>query len=202
MVGRKDLAALVSRWHDPGKGDQRLLSLLRGHRMKCLLRRMLDPNEFLSDYGIRSMSKAHQAKPFVMDCFGQRMAVAYVPGESDSGMFGGNSNWRGPVWMPMNYLLITALRKFHRYYGDDFRVECPTGSGTMLSLAEVADAIARRVSSLFLVNNQGTRPGPGGGPGDPVLFHEYFDGDTGRGLGAAHQTGWTALVAELMFGDG
>jgi Glycosyl hydrolase family 63 C-terminal domain len=200
LVGRKDLAAIVSRWHDPGKGEQRLLSLLRGHRMKCLLRRMLDPNEFLSDFGIRSMSKAHLDNPFVLDAFGQRLTVAYVPGESDSGMFGGNSNWRGPVWMPMNYLLIAALRKFHRYYGDDFRVECPTGSGNKLSLDEVANEISRRIGSLFLVNNQGTRPGPGGGLSEPLLFHEYFDGDTGRGLGASHQTGWTALVAELMFG--
>jgi hypothetical protein len=198
MVTRKDLAALVSRWHERGDGDRRLLSLLRGHRMKALLRRMLDPNEFLSDYGIRSLSKAHRDRPFSVDCFGQRLAVNYVPGESDSGMFGGNSNWRGPVWVPMNYLLVEALRKFHRYYGDDFRVECPTGSGVGCSLAQVADEIARRVGRLFLPGPNGVRPGPGGTADEPLLFHEYFDGDTGRGLGASHQTGWTALVAELM----
>jgi Glycosyl hydrolase family 63 C-terminal domain len=198
LVTRKDLTALVSRWYDSGDGDRRLLSLLRGHRMKCLLRRMLDPNEFFSDYGIRSLSKAHRDQPFVLDAFGQRLTVSYVAGESDSGMFGGNSNWRGPVWVPMNYLLVTALRKFHRYYGNDFRVECPTGSGITMSLAEVADEIARRVSRLFLAGVDGARPGPGGKSKEPLLFHEYFDGDTGRGLGAAHQTGWTALVAELL----
>jgi hypothetical protein len=198
LVTRPDLAALVSRWHEPGQGDRRLLSLLRGHRMKRLLRRMLDPNEFLSDYGIRSLSKAHRDQPFALDAFGQRLFVHYVPGESDSGMFGGNSNWRGPVWLPANYLLVNALRKFHRYYGDEFRVECPTGSGVKMSLAEVANEIARRVSRLFLPGPDGTRPGPGGLAGEPLLFHEYFDGDTGRGLGAAHQTGWTALVAELL----
>jgi hypothetical protein len=198
LVTRPDLAALVSRWHEPGQGDRRLLSLLRGHRMKCLLRRMLDPNEFLSDYGIRSLSKAHRDQPFTLDAFGQRLSVHYVPGESDSGMFGGNSNWRGPVWMPANYLLVNALRRFHRYYGDEFRVECPTGSGVKMSLAQVADEIARRVSRLFLPGPDGTRPGSGGTADDPLLFYEYFDGDTGRGLGAAHQTGWTALVAELL----
>ena len=159
---------------------------------------MLDPNEFLSDYGIRSLSQAHRDQPFTLDAFGQRLSVPYVPGESDSGMFGGNSNWRGPVWMPANYLLVNALRRFHRYYGDEFRVECPTGSGVKMSLARVADEIARRVSRLFLPGPDGTRPGPGGRAGEPLLFYEYFDGDTGRGLGAAHQTGWTALVAELL----
>ena len=198
LVTRKGLAALVSRWHEPGEGDRRLLSLLRGHRMKRLLKRMLDPDEFLSDHGIRSLSKAHRDEPFTLDAFGQRLSVHYVPGESDSGMFGGNSNWRGPVWVPANYLLVNALRKFHRYYGDDFLVECPTGSGNMTTLAGVADEIARRVSRLFLPGADGVRPGPGGRSGEPLLFHEYFDGDTGRGLGAAHQTGWTALVAELL----
>ena len=123
------LAALVSRWSDPGRGDMRLLSLLRGHRMKRLLKRMLDPNEFLSDYGIRSLSKAHEKEPFVLDVNGQRLTVGYLPGDSDSGMFGGNSNWRGPIWFPINYLIVESLQKFHRYYGDDFKVECPTGSG-------------------------------------------------------------------------
>jgi hypothetical protein len=135
-----------------------------------------------------------------VDCFGQRLTVAYVPGESDSGMFGGNSNWRGPVWVPMNYLLVEALRTFHRYYGDEFQVECPTGSGVKKSLAGVADEIARRVGRLFLPGADGIRPGPGGTAGEPLLFHEYFDGDTGRGLGASHQTGWTALVAEMLTG--
>ena len=128
--------------------------------MKALLKRMLDPNEFLSDHGIRSLSRAHRDHPFTLDAFGKRLTVAYVPGESDSGMFGGNSNWRGPVWVPANYLLVTALRKFHRYYGDDFRVECPTGSGVKMSLAGVADEIARRVARLFLPGAGRTAPGP------------------------------------------
>jgi hypothetical protein len=200
LVKRKDLAALVSRWFDPGKGDMRLLSLLRGHRMKRLLRRMLDPAEFLSDHGIRSLSRVYQDQPFHASCFGQEHSIRYVSGESDSPMFGGNSNWRGPVWLPMNFLIVDALRKFHRYYGDDFRVECPTGSGVFLSLAEVADEIARRVAGLFLPGANGVCPGPGTRSGEPLLFHEYFDGDTGRGLGASHQTGWTALAAEFLAG--
>ncbi len=199
---RPDLASLVSRWHVPGAGDTRLLALLRGHRVKRVLRRMLDEAEFLSPFGVRSLSRYHRDAPFRLPLEGT-FAVAYEPGEARTGLFGGNSNWRGPVWVPMNYLIIEALRRFHRYYGDQFRVECPTGSGVLLSLAEIADEIARRVLRLFLPGPDGRRPYQGSGPALPgsqdlLLFHEYFDGEDGRGLGASHQTGWTSLVAELL----
>jgi hypothetical protein len=199
---RPDLASLVSRWHVPGAGDTRLLALLRGHRMKRVLHRMLDESEFLSPYGVRSLSRCHRDVPFRFGLDGTA-AVGYEPGEARTGLFGGNSNWRGPVWLPMNYLIIEALRRFHRYYGDDFRVECPMGSGTRLSLAQIADELAGRVTRLFLPGPDGRRPYAGGAPVLPggehqLLFHEYFDGDDGRGLGASHQTGWTALVAELL----
>jgi hypothetical protein len=201
---RPDLAALVSRWHVPGAGDTRLLALLRGHRMKRVLRRMLDESEFLSPFGIRSLSRRHRDAPYHLAGDGS-FTVAYEPGESRTSLFGGNSNWRGPVWIPPNYLVVQALRRLHRYYGDDFRVECPTGSGTLLSLAQVADELARRVVRLLLPGPDGRRPYQGPAPNvagldDHLLFHEYFDGDTGRGLGASHQTGWTALVAELLRG--
>ncbi|MFN7933669.1 MAG: glucosidase [Bryobacteraceae bacterium] len=203
---RPDLAKLVSRWQQPGKGDRRLLSLLRGHRMKSLLRRMLDETEFLSDYGIRAISKHHQDHPYEFHVNGDRLEVRYQPAESSSGLFGGNSNWRGPIWMPVNYLLIESLQKFHHYYGDDFQVECPTGSGTFLTIEQVAAEIARRLSRIFLPNADGERPVYGLSrkmASDPhfrdyVLFHEYFDGDTGRGVGASHQTGWTGLIAKLL----
>src|SRR5881394_708011 len=124
---RPDLASLISRWHEPGAGERRLIALTRGHRMKRLLRRMLDPDEFLSPYGVRSMSKAHEAHPYVLRLDDYINVVRYEPAESQTGLFGGNSNWRGPIWMPINYLLIESLQKFHHYYSDDFKVECPTG---------------------------------------------------------------------------
>ncbi|MGH8046748.1 MAG: MGH1-like glycoside hydrolase domain-containing protein, partial [Chthoniobacterales bacterium] len=203
---RPDLAKLVSRWQDAGMGDTHLLSLLRGHRMKCLLRRMLDETEFLSAYGVRAISKFHEANPYVFGCCGNEVGVSYQPGESESGLFGGNSNWRGPIWMPVNFLLIESLRRFHRYYGDDFKIECPTGSGVFLSIAEVADELSRRLTQLFLRNKDGHRAVFHGNERmqtdphfrDHVLFHEYFHGDTGRGVGASHQTGWTGLVANLL----
>ena len=199
---RPELAALVSRWQDTGAGERTLLSLLRGHRMKALLRRMLDEAEFLSPYGVRSLSKAY-AHHYVWEQSGQRFEIGYVPGDSTTRSFGGNSNWRGPVWMPVNLLLIDSLREFFRYYGEDFRVECPVGSGTMLNLREIADELSTRLCRLFLRDADGVRPAMGAaqespGPADAILFHEYFDGDTGRGLGAAHQTGWTATVALLL----
>ena len=199
---RPDLASLVSHWHVPGAGDTRLLALLRGHRLKRVLRRMLDESEFLSPFGVRSLSRFHRDHPVGLALDGT-FTVEYEPGEARTGLFGGNSNWRGPVWVPMNYLIVEALRRTHRYYGDDFRVECPTGSGILLSLKEIADELARRVLRLFLPGADGRRPYQGSAPSllgseDLLLFHEYFDGEDGRGLGASHQTGWTALVAELI----
>ena len=203
---RPDLTRHVSRWTEPGHGGRRLLSLLRGHRMKCLIRRMLDETEFLSDYGVRSLSRHHRDVPYVFSDGDQSFSVSYQPAESASGLFGGNSNWRGPIWFPVNFLLIESLQKFHHYYGDDFRVECPTGSGHFLTLNEVADELTHRLTSIFLPGADGRRPGArphGPFADDPlfrdhVLFHEYFDGDDGHGLGASHQTGWTALVAKLL----
>ncbi|CAA9239632.1 MAG: GH63 [uncultured Chthoniobacterales bacterium] len=206
LENRPDLAALISRWHAPGSGERRLIALTRGHRMKRLLRRMLDPEEFLSPYGVRSMSKYHEQHPFVLQGSGEQREVRYEPAESQSGVFGGNSNWRGPVWMPINYLLIESLQKFHRYYGDDFKVECPTGSGNFQTLECIANELSNRLISLWLPDANGNRPfAPHYGCGlhpardrDRYLFHEYFNGDTGAGLGASHQTGWTGLVAKLI----
>jgi hypothetical protein len=206
LRNRPQLASLVPSWEEPGVGRRRLLALVHGHRMKALLGRALDPNEFLSDHGIRSMSAWHRDHPFVLNLAGQDHVVDYEPAESRSSAFGGNSNWRGPVWWPINYLLIEALQKFDHYYGLDFQVPLPVGGDQMRSIGQVADELGRRLESLFLRDDAGRRPfrGPDGGPepeggaDDLILFHEYFDGDTGRGLGASHQTGWTALVAKLL----
>jgi hypothetical protein len=203
---RPDLAGLVSRWEVKGKGERKLLSLLRGHRMKRLLKRMLDESEFLSPYGIRSLSKKHQADPYRFKLGDTELAVDYQPAESASGLFGGNSNWRGPIWFPVNYLIIESLQRFHHYYGDDFKVEYPTGSGRHLTLDEIAAALGRRLSSIFLIGQSGMRPSLSHHPElardphfrDHLLFYEYFDGDTGRGVGASHQTGWTGLIAKLL----
>ncbi|HEV3106294.1 MAG TPA: glucosidase [Trinickia sp.] len=203
---RPNLAKLVSRWEIPGKGNTALLSLLRGHRMKSLLRRALDESEFLSAHGVRALSRVHCEAPYVFEHDGVRFCVKYLPAESDTRVFGGNSNWRGPIWMPVNYLLIESLYEFYRHYGDEFRVECPTGSGEELSLKEIADELTRRVTTLFLKNDEGRRPVMATYPmlqADPrshdlVLFHEYFHGDNGRGVGASHQTGWSGLVALLL----
>ncbi len=185
---RPHLASLVSRWNDQGMGERRLVALTRGHRLKRLLKRALDPNEFLSDYGVRALSKVHERNPFVLNVDKREWVVHYEPAESRSGLFGGNSNWRGPIWFPVNYLLIESLQKFHHYFGDDFKVECPTGSGQLLALNEIADFLSQRLIKLFEKQDD-----PAG-----VLFHEYYDGDTGRGLGASHQTGWTGLIAKLI----
>ena len=201
-----DLARLISRWQEPGKGDRVLLSLLRGHRLKALLRRALDETEFLSAYGVRSLSRYHAEQPFIFSHAGAEYRVNYEPGESTSDVFGGNSNWRGPVWIPMNYLLIDSLYEFHRYYGDDFKVEFPPGSGRSATLAEIADNLRDRLASLYLRGKDGRRPVLGTSdllqrdPGfrDQLLFHEYYHGETGAGLGASHQTGWSALIALLL----
>jgi hypothetical protein len=203
---RPQLASLVSRWHVPGKGERRLLALVRGHRMKRLLKRMLDPEEFLSDYGIRGISKYHEEHPYIYRVHDAEYEVAYDPGESSTGLFGGNSNWRGPIWFPINFLLIETLQKFHHYYGDDFLVECPTGSGKKLTLRQIADQLSCRLTHIFLRGKDGRRPVFGTNElfqtnqhwCDYPLFHEYFHGDTGRGVGASHQTGWTGLVAKLL----
>ena len=203
---RPDLAGLVSHWQSPGRGQRRLLSLLRGHRMKKLLRRMLDESEFLSDHGVRALSRAHRDRPYVLRVDGSDLTVRYVPAESDTRQFGGNSNWRGPVWFPVNFLIIESLQKFHHYYGDDFKVECPTGSGIFLTLQEISTELSRRLSRLFLLNDAGERPVLRHQPAlqtDPLYaglipFYEYFDGDNGRGVGASHQTGWTGLIAKLL----
>jgi hypothetical protein len=204
---RPDLANLVSRWTDASSNsDRRLLSLLRGHRMKRLLVRMLDESEFLSDFGVRSLSRYHREHPFVLEAKGETFTVSYSPGESESGLFGGNSNWRGPIWFPANFLIIEALQRFHHYYGDDFKVECPTGSGHFLTLNEIAEHLTQRLTRLFERNEHGQRPIYGGSAllqDDPhfrdyVTFYEFFHGDSGLGLGASHQTGWTGLIAKLL----
>lgn len=203
---RPDLAQLVSRWFEEGKGDVHLLSLLRGHRMKRLLARMLDETEFLSEYGIRSLSQQYGTQPYCINLNGAELFVKYVPGESDSDMYGGNSNWRGPVWMPMNFLIIESLRKYHFYYSDEFRIEYPTGSGHYFSLKEVGTELAKRLLKIFLRDEAGRRAVFGSHEKmqtdphfkDYLLFHEYFHGDNGKGLGASHQTGWTGLVANLI----
>jgi hypothetical protein len=203
---RPDLAALVSHWETPGAGERRLLSLLRGHRMKMVLRRMLDESEFLSDYGIRAISRYHLEHPYQFYWDGNTMAVEYQPGESTSGLFGGNSNWRGPIWFPVNYLIIESLQKFHHYYGDDFKIECPTGSGHYLTINEVAAELGRRLTRLFTRNEKSRRPVFGQNErlqSDPhfrdyINFHEYFHGESGRGVGASHQTGWTGLIAKII----
>ncbi|MBS1599443.1 MAG: glucosidase [Bacteroidetes bacterium] len=206
LDNRPDLASLVSRWQEKNSGEKHLLSLLRGHRMKKILQRMLDESEFFSNYGIRAISKFHESNPYEFWVDGNCSSVRYTPGESDTSLFGGNSNWRGPIWMPVNYLLVESLQQFHFYYGDDFKVECPTGSGIFLTLEEVADEISKRLAGLFLRDKNGKRAILGDYEklqqdphfSDYILFYEYFHGDSGRGVGASHQTGWTGLVAKLL----
>ncbi len=180
-------------------------------KLRRILARVLDENEFLGPHGLRAISRYHADHPYVVSVGGQEYRVNYLPAESDTGMFGGNSNWRGPVWMPVNALVIRALLQFYLYYGESFKVECPTGSGTMMNLFEVAREIFRRLESIFLRNSSGQRPVYGGMEkfqNDPhwkdlILFHEYFHGDNGAGIGASHQTGWTGLIAKLieLFGN-
>lgn len=203
---RPDYAALVSHWETPGPEGTRLLSLLRKHRLNAVLGRMLDENEFLSPYGIRSVSKVYQAHPYVFETAGQRFELGYEPGEGETRIYGGNSNWRGPVWMPVNYLLIEALRELDRFYGPEFSMPVPTGGDRPLTLGEIADALSERLQALFLKDGNGRRPFVADDPlatrdpafADLVQFNEYFHGDSGRGLGASHQTGWTGLVALLI----
>jgi hypothetical protein len=200
---------LISTIHDPrevGATGKRLAAILDETRLRRVLEKMLDENEFLSEFGIRSLSRFHQEQPYVFVAGGQEYRVSYLPAESDTGMFGGNSNWRGPIWMPVNALIIRALLAYHAYYGNDFQIECPTGSGRRMNLFQVADEIGRRLSNIFLKDSAGHRPVYGGArkfQEDPnwrdcVLFYEYFHGDNGAGLGASHQTGWTGVVARIL----
>lgn len=206
---RQDLASQISYMaHEREDGalhTKRLLAIPTKARLERVLKYVLDEAEFLSPYGVRALSKHHDAEPYTFRCGGEEHRVAYVPGESDSWMFGGNSNWRGPVWFPVNYLLIEALERYDWFYGNDFQIECPTGSGNMVSLKGAAEEICRRMCQLFLPDETGQRPCHGGNEmlakhpdwQNYVLFHEYFHGDTGRGMGASHQTGWTALVTRM-----
>jgi hypothetical protein len=206
LEARPELRAFI---HDPatvGPTGRRLGSALDETKLRRVLARMLDDNEFLSPYGIRALSRYHDQHPYVFRVDGHEHGVSYLPGESDSGMFGGNSNWRGPIWMPVNGLIVRALLQYYMYYGDTLTVECPTGSGRQMTLYQVAEEIARRLASIFLRNPKGDRPVYGGTrkfQEDPhwrdlILFYEYFHGDNGAGLGASHQTGWTGIVARLM----
>jgi hypothetical protein len=204
---RPDLAGLVSRWNETKSPGNHMISLLRGYRMKSLLKYMLDENEFLSPHGIRSVSKYHLNNPYCVSVNGMEFSIKYTPAESDSGLFGGNSNWRGPIWMPINYLLIQSMQRFYQYYGDDFKIECPTGSGVFMNLNEVAIELCNRLSSIFLRDANGKRAVFGANDKlqndvnfkDYLQFNEYFDGDNGRGVGASHQTGWTGLIASCLF---
>ncbi len=210
LENRPDLARLisctVSRDHDGDDHTHRLLAIPSRERLLRILKYVFDENEFLSPYGIRSLSKVYEENPYVFQCCGEEFRVEYGPAESTTGLFGGNSNWRGPIWLPMNFLLIESLERYHHFYGNGLKVEFPTGSGHLLNLKEVAGRISQRVSSLFLPDSQGRRPCHGEDrryAHDPhwrnlVLFYEYFHGDTGRGAGASHQTGWTALVTRLL----
>ena len=204
MLFRSNVCGHIDTTETP-QGPRRLLSLVNRDRLRSVLRYMLDTEEFLSPYGIRALSKFHQRNPYVLKMDGEEHRVDYEPGESTTALFGGNSNWRGPVWFPVNFLLIESLQKFHHYLGDDFKVESPTRSGKQITLWEVAAKISRRLSRLFL-QHDGRRPSNGDvamlndDPNwrDLIQFHEYFHGDDGRGLGANHQTGWTGLVAKLL----
>jgi hypothetical protein len=201
---RRDLARHVA--FGEHQHDHFLLAIASRERLLRVLRYLLDESEFLSPYGVRSLSRVHEARPYLFHHGGQEFRVDYVPGESSTGLFGGNSNWRGPIWFPVNYLLIEALERFHHFYGDDLRVECPVGSGRMLNLREVARELALRLARIFLPDGERGRPCHGGDPRyardphwkDLALFHEYFHGDNGRGVGASHQTGWTALAVRFL----
>jgi hypothetical protein len=203
---RPDLTANAACMRTMGTGERRLLSIVDRDQLRRVLQFMLDENEFLSPFGIRAVSRYHKANPYTLQVNGTEHRVDYEPAESSNGLFGGNSNWRGPIWFQLNYLLIESLQKFHHYLGADFKVECPTGSGQMMNLWEVAAELSRRLSRIFLLDEKGRRPVFGATEQfqtDPrwrelVPFHEYFHGDTGMGIGASHQTGWTGLVAKLL----
>ena len=206
IQNRPDLTKNVACMRTPGNAERRLLSIVNRDQLRRVLQVMLDEREFLSPYGIRALSRIHLERPFAISLDGSLHSVNYEPGESSTGLFGGNSNWRGPVWFPVNFLIVESLQRFHHYLGPDFTVECPTGSGTWMTLAEVATELSRRLSRLFLRDADGRRPVHGAHERfqtdphwrDLILFFEYFHGDNGRGVGASHQTGWTGLIAKLM----
>jgi hypothetical protein len=206
IQNRPDLKQNVACMVTQGVGARRLLAIVSRDKLRRILQIMLDETEFLSDYGIRALSKHHAEHPYIFDVDGAKFRVDYEPAESSSGLFGGNSNWRGPIWFPVNFLLIESLQKFYHYLGDDFKVECPTGSGRLLNLWEVASELSQRLMQIFLKDSSGRRPVYGGTEQfqtdpdwqDLILFHEYFHGDNGAGIGASHQTGWTGLVAKLI----
>ncbi|MEO6334469.1 MAG: glucosidase, partial [Pyrinomonadaceae bacterium] len=206
IENRPDLIGNVACMKTRGEGERRLLAVAYRERLERVLKIMLDEDEFLSPYGIRGVSRYHKDHPYVLKVDGEEHRVDYEPAESSSGLFGGNSNWRGPVWFPVNYLLIESLQKFHHYYGDDLKVECPTGSGNLMNLWEVGEELSRRLSRIFLKGEEGYRPVFGNCEKlqtdehfrNHILFYEYFHGDDGSGLGASHQTGWTGLVAKLL----
>ena len=203
---RQDLTMSCASMTQRGKNERLLMSVVRPDQLKRVLAYMLDESEFLSPYGLRSVSQFHRDHPYELAARGQTFRLDYEPGESRTNLFGGNSNWRGPIWFPLNYLILESLKRFHMYFGDTFQVECPTGSGKLMNLHEVARELARRLSRIFLPDPAGRRPVFGDYElfqNDPhwkglILFHEYFHGDTGAGLGASHQTGWTGLVAKLL----
>jgi Glycosyl hydrolase family 63 C-terminal domain len=206
LEARPEVRAFI---HDPakvGQAGRRLATLLDETKLRRVLTTMLDEREFLSPYGIRALSRYHAEHPYVFHVGGHEYRVSYLPAESDSGMFGGNSNWRGPIWMPVNGLIIRALLQYYTYYGDAFTIECPTGSGRQMTLYQVAEDLTRRLAAIFLRDDEGRRPVYGGArkfQEDPhwrdlILFYEYFHGDNGAGLGASHQTGWTGIVARAM----
>jgi hypothetical protein len=194
----------------PGLAGRRLLSTVNEDKLRRILSRMLDENEFFGPHGIRALSRYHLEHPFVFNLSGQEFRVTYLPGDSDSGMFGGNSNWRGPVWMPVNFLLYLSLLRLSAYYGDTFKVECPTGSGKFMTLFEVAHELAERLIGTFARGGSGRRPVFGGSEKfqtdphwrDNILFYEYFHGDNGAGVGASHQTGWTGCIARIIQANG
>ncbi|MCX7595779.1 MAG: glucosidase, partial [Fischerella sp.] len=203
---RPDLKNNVACMETPGVGARRLLAIAYRDKLRRILKKMLDEREFLSPYGIRALSKFHAEYPYIFEFNGYQYRVDYEPAESSTTLFGGNSNWRGPIWFPVNFLLIESLQKFHHYFGDDFKVECPTGSGRMMTLWEVAADLSKRLLRIFLRDSSERRPVYGGmsifqtNPHwhDLILFNEYFHGDNGAGIGASHQTGWTGLVAKLI----
>ena len=203
---RPDLVKSVEAMVVPGPNNNLIVGLVRREQLESMLRYMLDEKEFLSPYGIRSVSIYHRDHPLELNLGGQTFRLDYEPGESQTSLFGGNSNWRGPIWMPVNFLIVLALCEYHKYYGDSFRVECPTGSGRFMNLAEVANEIVCRLGNLFRRNRDGRRPVFGDCElfhtdphwRDYIPFHEYFHGDTGRGCGASHQTGWTGLISLLL----